>query len=86
MSCICNNETVEASKKCVICHKMFSQLLTKWEREEICPLHLVKHIYFCGKCEFVCTFCKDDGWYSTVGTGGGGYHINSITKEKRDAR
>ena len=65
---------------CVICKTVVNRLMPKYEREwECCK----KISMICGLPEFVCQECKELGWYSTAGWGGGTQHINDKTKEMR---
>lgn len=80
MNCNCStNETYE--DECVFCHVKEIKLMDNYTKSKSCKQHGM--ILFCGPCEYVCKTCTDLGWYSTAGTGGGTYHRNHITGEKK---
>lgn len=81
--CYCDDATKTKDKACVICGKMHNVLLGKWEREWDCCQKITA---ICGLPDFVCTICKDKGWYSTAGCGGGTQHINKITGESKPVK
>ena len=65
-------------KVCIICSKS--------EMAELTPLEeYLKTCKFpcCGLPDHVCADCKQEGWYSTSGTGGPPELRNSITNQKR---
>lgn len=79
---VCDNELVIA-KRCVICYGVRDVSATKLERMDRCAVHMAPML-ICGRSEFVCTACKDAGWYSMAGTGGGSDHVNTVTGERRN--
>ena len=82
---VCDNESLSHWKECVICFESQEIPLYKNERVKNCPMHHTNaFVEFCGEGEFICRQCKEEGWYSTAGYGGGvTEHINHKTGEKR---
>jgi hypothetical protein len=78
--CYCGDDMVTKDKPCGIVHNV---LLGQWEREWDCCKKITA---ICGLPEFVCTICKDKGWYSTAGYGGRTEHLNSITGESKSVK
>lgn len=81
--CFCDDENKYHDEKCVICKNIFSIKTHELLRQEMCPVHHIPWITFCGRGEFVCDNCLKKGWYSTSGDGSGtAYHKNYITGEQ----
>lgn len=85
-NCICDKEDLKHGVECVICGDYKSVIMSKWEREEKCKVHHRKNIMICGPTEYVCLECKEAGWYSTAGWGGGTQHMNDRTKESKPVK
>ena len=81
--CCCDDDTMVQNYACVICLFMQERVMSDTERALKCEQH--KHTVFvcCGLPDFVCDNCKEDGWYSLKGTGGGDNCVNEITGEWR---
>jgi len=80
MNCFCNDVHKTNDFTCVICKKIENKLMSQAERVWECHKVILSG---CGMLEFVCSNCKQLGWYSTAGFGGPTQHINRITREKR---
>jgi hypothetical protein len=70
-------------KKCVICRKEGLTQSNPVDKYGSCPQHKSKAISMCGYGEYVCQLCGEEGWYSTAGTGGGTYHFNAKTIQRK---
>ena len=80
MNCYClNGETYE--DECYICHVKITQIMNEYHRKSNCPLHQI--IFCCGVCETICQLCKNSGWRSLTGTGGGLGCYNDQTGERK---
>ncbi|CAH6419431.1 Hypothetical protein HVR_LOCUS623 [uncultured virus] len=80
-TCICGDETQAETRTCVRCDKTVDGvLLNPMQRRSKCPVHHM--IMFCGYGDFVCQTCKEEGWYSTAGTGGPSALVNNKTGER----
>jgi hypothetical protein len=66
---------------CVICKGYDLSPISEIDRRANCELHRVRMAY--GNPEFVCSTCKNEGWYSTAGWGGRTQHINRNTGEEQ---
>jgi hypothetical protein len=71
------------TKKCVICEYDGLARVNLWDRYGACELHKKQAFTICGFGEFVCGTCVDQGWYSTAGRGGGTYHFNEKTMQRK---
>jgi hypothetical protein len=81
--CICDDESKYHDELCVICKNIFSIKTNKCLRQEMCLVHHIEWITFCGRGEFVCDECEEKGWYSTSGDGSSTtYHVNYITGKR----
>lgn len=85
MDCTCLDESQQTYiELCVICNDEGETPMTPSKRTKTCKLH--RMIMVCGDYEYVCAKCKELGWYSTAGWGGGTYHKNRITGVTIDPR
>lgn len=78
VDCVCQ-EKIQKLEKCVICKKESEHSVYR----DDCPVHIEKVVLICGQCEYVCSQCTEEGWYSTAGRGGGAYHMNIKTGETK---
>ena len=71
------------TKSCVICNEEGLTESNPFDRHFSCLMHRSKGVSFCGFGEYVCLTCRDDGWYSTAGTGGDTFHFNRKTMKQK---
>lgn len=80
--CFCIPEGLSHNCECVICGEDRLVKMHEVERKRGCPTHRISSFGVHG--EFVCLTCKQAGWYSTVGQGGAGQHLNRITGKSKE--
>ena len=80
--CTCRLEEM-ITKECVICKKDGLTQSNPFDKHWPCRHHRSKAISICGYGEYVCSPCREEGWYSTAGTGGGTHHINKKTMQEK---
>jgi hypothetical protein len=78
VDCTCKKK-IQKLEKCVIClvESKYAVYLND------CPVH-PNSVLFYGPYECVCESCRNKGWSSTAGRGGGTYHINAKTGERKN--
>lgn len=60
------------TKVCVVCQKRVTEVMDTMTRRLSCPctVHKTRIFAICGKTEFLCDACQDEGWILLAGTGG----------------
>lgn len=71
------NESFIINKVCIVCQISYQVSIN----EDDLTVH--RKIFVCGKPDFLCKECRDQGWYSTVGTGAAPALLNHLSGEKR---
>lgn len=61
------------AKVCVVCQKRVTFAIDTMTERPLCPciVHITHIFAICGQPKFLCEACKDEGWISLAGTGGG---------------
>ena len=77
--CYCKDENYIGWNQCEVCYKEFNDKIHEFERVYRCSGNIVA---ICGFYPYICKSCKDEGYYSMKGTGGGNGIKNNIDNSK----